>query len=273
MNDKEIILKKGINRKMLILTSLALLAMGLLFTSKRWLPDDRVVMKRNAGAKITFEYETVIFPEEVYYDEQLNILEFDLQVTTRNAQEDRLSYQIMFEDGTLFDEKTFHVIQSDPYLTTTGVYQKDVIVQCAKPDDFYYLRLAITQDDYKTEEFYIDYRNLKKKKLTEKGSAYLRQFNAINQEIAKAERILEEAEKEKNSAETNVRQQEKMIEELEMQMELITDDKEKEEKNKPLNELKEELTKKAAVLSEKEELVKDYQKQYETLLQERKELE
>lgn len=34
MNDKEIILKKGINRKMLILTSLALLAMGLLFTSK-----------------------------------------------------------------------------------------------------------------------------------------------------------------------------------------------------------------------------------------------
>ena len=58
-----------------------------------------------------------------------------------------------------------------------------------------------------------------------------------------------------------------------MQMELITDDKEKEEKNKTLNELKEELTKKAAVLSEKEELVKDYQKQYETLLQERKELE
>lgn len=178
MQDRKIELKKGINKWMICTVTLVLIAVILILTSSMWLPDTKVVMARNNDNEITFDRLSLKLDEGIYKDETLGIGQISLVVDKSLDIGDNLSFRILTDTGVEFPKKGYKVIKSAsiPFDADAETGKQLILLQFGLPEEFYYLRVIVTQKDYKSEEIELDYRNFTEKKLSEKeGDFYLKQ--------------------------------------------------------------------------------------------------
>lgn len=178
MQDRKIELKKGINKWMIGTVTLVLIAVILILTSSMWLPDTKVVMARNNDNEITFDRLSLKLDEGIYKDETLGIGQISLVVDKSLDIGDNLSFRILTDTGVEFPKKGYKVIKSAsiPFDADAETGKQLILLQFGLPEEFYYLRVIVTQKDYKSEEIELDYRNFTEKKLSEKeGDFYLKQ--------------------------------------------------------------------------------------------------
>lgn len=231
MDDKPIRIKKGTNWKTLFLTLTFIAVVILAMTSKYWSEDEREIIFYNVDNEITFRNMKVNVTD-YNVDTDKGIGEITLMVN-QTLLEDKLTYSMSYDGTYAYQETAYKVIMGSilPNATDDG-YVQEVMIQYSLPDDYWYISLIVSQEDFKTEEIQIDYRKQKEKVLTSKGIDYLKQFDDINIKILQQEKAVKELEEIVNGYTASIEELQKKVETEETKLKIITDKKLMEEKQK-----------------------------------------
>lgn len=188
---KYVILKER-NNYMLVIGIIAMsIIVGILATSKMWLPDDRAIVKVNNDTELIYPMNTVTVGIFEWCQEE-NLGEIHLIETKINDKSDYdVSYKVYNEAGAELPSKTIKGTKKKETEVSAKSTQ-DVIVQFGLPTDFYYITIHITQADGTTKEIMCDYRNFEIKKLTEKGDDYLINVEEMEKPVLESESKLSE---------------------------------------------------------------------------------
>lgn len=179
-NKRKIVMKEGNNKSLLIGIIAIVVFLGAMFTSKQWLGDDRDRLTRNtdvlffAMKDININSYTVDIEHhvgEVNFSETLKSKKkkYDLSFAVYDDKENKLPFHVI--DGTYIKENEDSIIE-----------KRNRIVQFGVPEDYYYIKILITQKDQTTQEIILDYRDVKNGNVLEKGSDYLIELDALNAE-------------------------------------------------------------------------------------------
>lgn len=231
MDDKPIRIKKGTNWKTLFLTLTFIAVVILAMTSKYWSEDEREIIFYNVDNEITFRNMKVNVTD-YNVDTDKGIGEITLMVN-QTLLEDKLTYSMSYDGTYAYQETAYKVIMGSilPNATDDG-YVQEVMIQYSLPDDYWYISLIVSQEDFKTEEIQIDYRKQKEQILTDKGTNYLKQFDEINIKILQQEKTVKELEEAVNGYTASIEELQKKVETEETKLKIITDKKLMEEKQK-----------------------------------------
>ncbi|NBK97771.1 MAG: hypothetical protein EOM50_07090 [Erysipelotrichia bacterium] len=196
-NKKYIVLKDGNNYGLMVGLVVLVLVMGLLFTSKMWLPDTRQNLTTKLDSELYFTLNTVRV-EKYNIDYKTHVGE--VLLTQEKAMEKgtkELSFKVFDDKG---NELPFEVIQGNQIKKDKDsvMGKQQTLIQFGVYDDIYYVEVQIAQKDTTTQSIYIDYRNFKNTQVLEKGKDYLvdleKQQEIVN-EYKKEYEILETQEK------------------------------------------------------------------------------
>ena len=256
MDDKPIRIKKGTNWKTLFLTLTFIAVVILAMTSKYWSEDEREIIFYNVDNEITFRNMKVNVTD-YNVDTDKGIGEITLMVN-QTLLEDKLTYSMSYDGTYAYQETAYKVIMGSilPNATDDG-YVQEVMIQYSLPDDYWYISLIVSQEDFKTEEIQIDYRKQKEKVLTSKGIDYLKQFDDINIKILQQEKAVKELEEIVNGYTASIEELQKKIETEETKLKIITDKKLMEEKQKVIDNDKKAMHDADINLSENKKKLED----------------
>lgn len=234
MDDKPIRIKKGTNWKTLLMTLVFVIVAITAMTSKYWSEDEREIIFYNVDNEITFRNMKVNVTD-YNVDTDKGIGEITLMVS-QTLLEDKLTYSMSYDGTYAYQDTAYKVIMGSilPNATDDG-YVKEVMIQYSLPDDYWYISLIVSQEDFKTEEIQIDYRKQKEKVLTSKGIDYLKQFDDINIKILQQEKAVKELEEIVNGYTASIEELQKKIETEETKLKIIADKKLMEEKQKVID--------------------------------------
>lgn len=256
MDDKPIRIKKGTNWKTLLMTLVFVIVAITAMTSKYWSEDEREIIFYNVDNEITFRNMKVNVTD-YNVDTDKGIGEITLMVN-QTLLEDKLTYSMSYDGTYAYQETAYKVIMGSilPNATDDG-YVQEVMIQYSLPDDYWYISLIVTQEDFKTEEIQIDYRKQKEQILTDKGTNYLKQFDDINIKILQQEKAVKELEEIVNGYTASIEELQKKIETEETKLKIITDKKLMEEKQKVIDNDKKAMHDADINLSENKKKLED----------------
>lgn len=170
-------LKDGNNKGLIIGFCACILLLVFFCTSKLWLPDDRANMNFTKNQEYNFAMATVKLPSFVNYDENKNLIEFEINESQFSSDKKfDVKYSAFTDTGVKLPSQTIKEDKTNTDKLTVTKQRK--LIQVRVLEDFYYVKVVIEQKDGVQEEFYIDYRNVKKTKISEKGKEYLNNENA-----------------------------------------------------------------------------------------------
>lgn len=253
MDDKPIRIKKGTNWKVVIMTLAFVLVAIACATSKYWVGDDREIRMQNVGNEITFGNATVnVIDYGVDIDKGLG--EINLMIN-QSSLEDLLEYKMTYDGEYVYQKSAYRVIKGGILPNLDDCYTQEVLIQFSLPDNYWYLSLNVSQENNKTEEIIIDYRKMKNKSITDKGSDYLKSFDDINLKLLQQEKIIDELSESVKGYDDTIQKLESQIEEAETKLKIITDKKLMKEKQKIIDNDKKSLSSyKAKLTKDKEQL-------------------
>lgn len=172
-------LKDTYNIPMIVLIVVIIVISTVLLTSNFWLPDERdkmtYVKKEN-----NFNYIVLMLDEKSYQiDYAENIAEVNFQeLEFTNDEVVSLKYKVYDENGNKLPS---NVIKSDGILEDS-IMTKDVLLQFGVPNDIYYVKIEVIQDNL-TYDYTIDYRDFKETKVIERTKSYLKVLEKEQKEL------------------------------------------------------------------------------------------
>lgn len=173
-SNKYFVLRNGKNKKVIVGFLLSVILIGVLATSKMWLPDDRTNYSTGSDYDISFSMDT-LHVGNMSVDYWNGLAEIDFSETIRGVQEkeDRLQFSVVDDRG---NELPFNLIQGD--LTKENeestISKRNSLLQIGIYEDIYYIEIQIKQPSTETRTVIFDYRNMKEEKITEKTDMYLK---------------------------------------------------------------------------------------------------
>ena len=200
--NKYITLKNGNNYSFIFGTLIAFIVFILLITSKMWLPDDRTEMIKNNNTEMYF-YMINLETGDYYADYENNLAEIHLKQYVGDVDK---KYSLKFNVYDSYGNKLPIMLidgnkerDNDDDENESSPYTMKSILQIGIPDDLYYLRIDVVQKDNTTQQIFIDYRNMKEKKILEKGKDYLKNYenelikmNTLDYEINESKTVIED---------------------------------------------------------------------------------
>ena len=202
-DNKYITLKNGNNYSFIFGTLIAFIVFVLLITSKMWLPDDRTEMIKNNNTEMYF-YMINLETGDYYADYENNLAEIHLKQYVGDVDK---KYSLKFNVYDSYGNKLPIMLidgnkerdNDDDDENESSPYTMKSILQIGIPDDLYYLRIDVVQKDNTTQQIFIDYRNMKEKKILEKGKDYLKNYenelikmNTLDYEINESKTVIED---------------------------------------------------------------------------------
>lgn len=202
-DNKYITLKNGNNYSFIFGTLIAFIVFILLITSKMWLPDDRTEMIKNNNTEMYF-YMINLETGDYYADYENNLAEIHLKQYVGDVDK---KYSLKFNVYDSYGNKLPIMLidgnkerdNDDDDENESSPYTMKSILQIGIPDDLYYLRIDVVQKDNTTQQIFIDYRNMKEKKILEKGKDYLKNYenelikmNTLDYEINESKTVIED---------------------------------------------------------------------------------
>lgn len=259
-NNKQYIeLREGNNYPLIAGMCFVLILLVALFTSKLWLPDNRYLMKFEPESEMMFSLASVTLPKEVYFDENKDLLEFDMkQMSMSKDKSFSLKMSVKLESNAM--DLPFEEIKGNPKQAQdneTKVYQ-DEIVQIRVPETWYYVTVYIEQENAVTQAFTIDYREVKHRSISDKQQDYV-----IN--LENAEMSLESIRQEVASLDTQIKDIDTQISSIDTSISKEKDKKKKEELNKQKQQALQNKEQLQNSLVQKQEQIKEIEAQVKTL--------
>ena len=200
-DNKYITLKNGNNYGFIFGTVIAFIVFVLLITSKMWLPDDRTKMIKNNNTEMYF-YMINLETGDYYVDYKNNLAEIHLKQYVGDIDK---KYSLNFNVYDSYGNKLPTMLvdgnkeRDNDDEDESSPYTMKSILQVGIPDDLYYLRIDAVQKDNTTQQIFIDYRNMKEKKILEKGKNYLKNYenelikmNTLDYEINESKIAIED---------------------------------------------------------------------------------
>lgn len=202
-DNKYITLKNGNNYSFIFGTLIAFIVFILLITSKMWLLDDRTEMIKNNNTEMYF-YMINLETGDYYADYENNLAEIHLKQYVGDVDK---KYSLKFNVYDSYGNKLPIMLidgnkerdNDDDDENESSPYTMKSILQIGIPDDLYYLRIDVVQKDNTTQQIFIDYRNMKEKKILEKGKDYLKNYenelikmNTLDYEINESKTVIED---------------------------------------------------------------------------------
>lgn len=187
---KYIELKDGYNKSLFLGLFVVAGIVGLLATSKMWLPDDRPILGGSSGYEVSMT-NNKLTTSKMKIDKKDGLLELKLE---EQATKYKKKYDFHFE---VVDDKgaslPYQLIQDKMTPTSKGspISKRHSIIQIGFPENLYYVKVIVSQPKLEKQELIFDYRTFKKADLTEKGVNYLLDQQAQKQ----AELALKDKEK------------------------------------------------------------------------------
>ena len=194
-------LKNGNNYGFIFGTVIAFIVFVLLITSKMWLPDDRTKMIKNNNTEMYF-YMINLETGDYYVDYKNNLAEIHLKQYVGDIDK---KYSLNFNVYDSYGNKLPTMLvdgnkeRDNDDEDESSPYTMKSILQVGIPDDLYYLRIDAVQKDNTTQQIFIDYRNMKEKKILEKGKNYLKNYenelikmNTLDYEINESKIAIED---------------------------------------------------------------------------------
>lgn len=192
--NKEIVLKDGYNRGLIVCLILSIVLIAGFLSSKYLLPDDRVILHKNQDTRLYMGQIQVYTP--VYYDYDANKgmiqARFSEKHQVKNLEtENKISYGVYDETG-----------KQIPYVVTStsckldeenmNLCNVDVIIQAVVSNDFYGVIYQIMQEDTSIETVQVDYREVRHKTFREKGENYYPEIEVLENLIADYEEQIDQ---------------------------------------------------------------------------------
>lgn len=169
-SKRKIELKDGYNKSVLIGILVVIVAVTTLATSKMWLPDSRAKKTINNEASMFFAMRQLdVKSYAVDIEENLGEMKF-VEIVKNDKKKYDLSYKV-YDDKN--NELPTMLIDDKEVSYQENGYEKQVILQFGVPTEYYYIRVVIEQKDQQYQEIIVDYRDMKNKKLIEKGKDFL----------------------------------------------------------------------------------------------------
>ena len=200
-DNKYITLKNGNNYGFIFGTVITFIVFVLLITSKMWLPDDRTEMIKNNNTEMYF-YMINLETGDYYVDYENNLAEIHLKQYVGDVDK---KYSLNFNVYDSYGNKLPIMLidgnkeRDNDDKNESSPYNMKSILQIGIPDDLYYLRIDVVQKDNTTQQIFIDYRNMKEKKILEKGKDYLKNYenelikmNTLDYEINESKIVIED---------------------------------------------------------------------------------
>lgn len=192
--NKEIVLKDGYNRGLIVCLVLSIVLIAGFLSSKYLLPDDRVILHKNQDTRLYMGQIQVYTPVYYDYDADKGMIQarFAEKHQIKNLEtENKISYSVYDETGKQY-----------PYVVTTtsckvdedniNLCNVDVIIQAVVSDDFYGVIYQIMQEDTSIETVQIDYREVRHKTFREKGENYYPEIEVLEILIADYEEQIDQ---------------------------------------------------------------------------------
>lgn len=232
-SNKYIILKDGYNIPLIIGCLLVVVLVGILATSRMWLPDDRSIVKKNNDQLLLMMNTVTVNDFYVDYESQLAELHLREKVSSSSEQY-QVTYTVRDENN---NELPFNVIRGNQQKANVNDvgYTQDVIVQFAVPKGFYYVNVNVEQPANGIYEILLDYRNFKEMDLIEKGNDYLVNYE---NEVEK----LDEYSNEIDELKETIKKLKQLINELEKIDDSSFSEEEKAENETNLSTYRKQLT-------------------------------
>lgn len=247
-DERYIQLKDGYNKKLIVGIIAVVVFIVVLATSGSWLPDDRSIMHRKLGSDLLFNMNTVSVEKNVYYDKEINIIEFYVKEEISSTNKDfNLNYSAYSDDNA---ELPIEIIKgTKTYKGDSEVIQiQQKLIRVRVPSSFYYARIEIAQENSLTQTIYIDYRKVKEVSLNDKGADYLLLVEAKELELTNEKMVLEELEKSVENKQVSIANIEKLKAE------------EQAKKKAELETLKEDVIELQAQCEEQQHVIDELQK-------------
>ncbi|MDQ0359979.1 coiled-coil domain-containing protein [Breznakia pachnodae] len=182
-DERYIVLKDGYNKKLIVGVFLAVVIIITFATSKIWLPDSRAKMHRGLGSELTYNLYKVKFEKNVYYDENEHLIEVLLtEEIMTDKKEMKLTYIPYASDEYELPYEVISGYKSNKD-DSEVIKEQSKMIRIRVPDDFYYVRIDIHQENTITQSIYIDYRECKSVDMNEKGKDYLKMLEDKQKEI------------------------------------------------------------------------------------------
>ncbi len=200
-DNKYITLKNGNNYGFIFSAVITVIVFVLLITSKMWLPDDRAEMIKNNNTEMYF-YMINLQTGDYYIDFENNLAEIHLKQYVGDVDK---KYCLKFNVYDSYGNKLPTMLidgnkeRDNDDENESSPYTMKSILQIGIPDDLYYLRIDAVQKDNTTQQIFIDYRNMKEKKILEKGKDYLKNYenelikmNTLDYEVNESKTLIED---------------------------------------------------------------------------------
>lgn len=269
MNQKPIKIKKGCNILLVLMTTIFVILLVTVATSKYWMPDDREIVALNNENTLNFNNKTLKLMD-FYADYEKGMGEISFVVNQNTKSKDDLSFSLDFDGKVEYQEDMYRIIKGGMLPTQDeNIFQQEYLIQFSLPEDFYYISLNITQDTIKTLSIQMDYRNFIDTILTVKSDNYLSALDDINVEIIKQTNIVNQLEEEVEGYEDTIQTLETQINELEVKIKVVTDENALKEKQAIINNEKKSLEDAKKVCEERKSALDVEQSTLENLLSEK----
>lgn len=257
--EKPIKIRRGINIPLVIVTVFAISTFIAVMTSGYWMPDSRPVMDVNNDATLTFNKKSITC-SDFYIDEEKQIGEINLMVEMdENADFDDLTFGVQADGYVIYPSESFIVIKGSVLPTNMeNKFQQEYLIQFSIPEDFYYISLMVEQNENKTLEYQMDYRNFKSQILSEKGEKYLVGLDDINIKIINQQFVVNETQKLLDGYNNTIKSLEKEVETLNVKIKTITDENALAEQKKNIEDKQASITDyKQKVVDQEEKLANE----------------
>lgn len=192
--NKEIVLKDGYNRGLIVCLILSIVLIAGFLSSKYLLPDDRVILHKNQDTRLYMGQIQVYTPVYYDYDADKGMIQarFTEKHQVKNLEtENKISYGVYDEIG-----------KQIPYVVTStsckldeenmNLCNVDVIIQAVVSNDFYGVIYQIMQEDTSIETVQVDYREVRHKTFREKGENYYPEIEVLENLIADYEEQIDQ---------------------------------------------------------------------------------
>lgn len=183
--NKEIVLKDGYNRGLIVCLILSIVLIAGFLSSKYLLPDDRVVLHKNQDTRLYMGQIQVYTPVYYDYDTDKGMIQvrfFEKHQVKNLETENKISYAVFDETG----KKLPYVVTSTSCKVdeeNINLCNVDVIIQAVVPDNFYGVIYQIMQEDTSIETVQVDYREVRHKTFREKGENYYPEIEVLEKLI------------------------------------------------------------------------------------------
>lgn len=269
--EKEIRLKNGYNWGSIFAILFVLVGLVGLITVRLWFPDSRPLMERNNHDSIMFNGNTIMTPQEFYYDEERNLGQITLQRNTKADNTLDLDYKV-FWNGTelpIMVSRGVCIIEDEQ----TRDCMQNILIQFGLPKGFEYVELQIIDPENKMEIVQLDNRNFIHEALSDKVEGYQKNIDTFNVQIIQLQKEKKPYEAEVKGLTDSKKQLEQDINVLNNEIIMLSDEKEIQTKKDLIKVKEQDLQAAENKIAELNTLLSDYDRKIEEIEEQKAEVE